>query len=98
MLYSYLSASGKWRYFSCLGTKVQWPMPCLFMSLKLTKEVRMLTKEVGISISPLVTVSIWECEQCHRQWSDTGRNECPYCTSSGEEHRWDDINECGKAR
>jgi hypothetical protein len=65
---------------------------------ELTKEVRMLTKEVGISISPLVTVSIWECEQCHRQWSDTSRNECPYCTGSGEEHRWDDINDCGKAR
>jgi hypothetical protein len=58
----------------------------------------MLTKEVGISMSHLVTVSVWECEQCHRQWSDSSRRGCPYCSGSGEEHRWDDPNGSEGAR
>jgi ABC-type ATPase with predicted acetyltransferase domain len=44
----------------------------------------MMTKEVGISCSPLATVLIWECEECHRRWTDGTRIECPYCTSLNE--------------
>jgi hypothetical protein len=57
-----------------------------------------MTKEIGISVSPLATVFVWECEQCHRRWSDTSRHGCPYCTGRDEEHRWDDLNDSGKAR
>jgi ABC-type ATPase with predicted acetyltransferase domain len=41
----------------------------------------MMTKEVGISCSPLATVLIWECDECHRRWTDSDRTECPFCTS-----------------
>jgi hypothetical protein len=57
----------------------------------------MKVKEVGISVSPLATVTVLECEQCHRLWSDTGRDGCSYCTGWDEEHRWDDVIGSGKA-
>lgn len=58
-----------------------------------------MTKEVGISVSSLATLSVWECEQCLRQWSDTSRHGCPYCrTGRGEEYRWDDVNDSEKTR
>jgi hypothetical protein len=41
----------------------------------------MMTKEVGISSSPLTTVLIRECDECHRRWTDSDRTECPFCTS-----------------
>lgn len=57
----------------------------------------MSVKEVGISVSPFATVTVWECEQCHRRWSDTGRKRCPYCRGRDEKHRWDDVRGPGKA-
>jgi hypothetical protein len=45
----------------------------------------MTTKEVGISCSPLATVLIWECDECHRRWTDGDRTECPFCTSLNRE-------------
>ncbi|WP_447987096.1 hypothetical protein [Nitrospira sp. Nam74] len=57
-----------------------------------------MKKEVGISVSPFATISIWECDQCRRQWSDTRRNGCPYCMGKYEDHRWDDVNVSGQAK
>jgi hypothetical protein len=57
----------------------------------------MRVKEVGISVSPFATVTVWECEQCHRRWSDTDRKGCPYCEGWDDEHRWDDVRGPGRA-
>lgn len=51
----------------------------------------MMTKEVGVSCSPLQTIFIWECEHCHRRWSDDNRVDCPFCTSHDRVARWDDL-------
>ena len=37
----------------------------------------MITKEVGLSASPLGTVVVWECEDCHRRWTGVSRKPCP---------------------
>ena len=50
----------------------------------------MTTKEVGISCSPRETVFIWECENCHRRWSDDHRIDRPFCSSCDRAVRWDD--------
>lgn len=50
----------------------------------------MTTKEVGVSCSLLDTVFIWECEDCHRRWTDGDRVDCPFCTHVDRPVRWDD--------
>jgi rubrerythrin len=53
----------------------------------------MITKEVGLSASPLGTVVVWECEDCHRRWTGVSRKPCPYCQHemrSDAHYRWND--------
>lgn len=54
----------------------------------------MMTKEVGISCSPLDTVLIWECDECRRLWTDGHRTDCPFCTSLARKIDRTDNDSC----